>query len=223
MSGPAELAWLIDDGARQNFSHASWDHPSFLFVAAAPARECLGSDDVGLRMMALTAWLDLLCKCKIRHVVCLADDDALRGCEGLGDGDIARTCQGQGLSFHRVPPRGPRLGAAVLAEAIRVLRSLRGEPTAVICADGQHASATAAASWLSLECGLTASEALKAVVDTAEKVDATRRPLVLEKGCEEVSAQEFEELLRETGQLVREEVSARGFKDMLRATRQLVS
>merc|ERR1712091_451792 len=106
--------------------------------------------------MALTSWLDLMWKCKVKHVVCLLDDVELYGKHtGLGDGDFASTCRGQGYSFHHTPLHEGWPCAAAIADAIAALRRQppsQDEAVAIICTDGRKISAAVAAAWLVLEC-----------------------------------------------------------------------
>lgn len=181
-----EFAWDTADGARHNFSHASHPHIQGLFVAAAPCAElrhcgAVEDDDFGARMMAFTSWLDLVCKCKVKHIVCLMGDDDLRQWyAGLGDGDLASTCRGQGLSFRQASQPHSWPSARALADAVLALRrlpSLRAESAVLVCADGQHASAAAAVAWLAWECGMDVAKAVHAVETAAAEVGATRAPL----------------------------------------------
>jgi len=76
------ICWEIADGAQHNFSPASVKHSRGLYVSAAPCNDTpgwgLNDADIGLRMMSLTSWLDLICKCKIQHVMCLMGEEEMQ-------------------------------------------------------------------------------------------------------------------------------------------------
>eukprot|EP00927_Polykrikos_kofoidii_P065836 TRINITY_DN61552_c0_g1_i1.p1 TRINITY_DN61552_c0_g1~~TRINITY_DN61552_c0_g1_i1.p1 ORF type:complete len:258 (+),score=51.75 TRINITY_DN61552_c0_g1_i1:150-923(+) len=171
-----------EDGTRHNFSHASWRHSRRLFVAAAPFAE-LGSRevDMGEQMMALTSWLDLLCKCNVKHVVCLLDDESLwNGYRNIGDGDLASTCRGQGISFSHTPLHEgwPSLDALVYAlSVLRRLTKSSDENMAIICRDGRSISAAVAAAWIVVDGDEDADSACKSVVESAREVGVIRDPL----------------------------------------------
>eukprot|EP00913_Durusdinium_trenchii_P025204 g23661.t1 len=75
----ADITWQVEDGVRHNFSPACVRSARGLYVAAAPCAELpgwgMGDTDQALRMMSLTSWLDLLCQCKIKHVLCIMGDE----------------------------------------------------------------------------------------------------------------------------------------------------
>ncbi|CAE8623680.1 unnamed protein product [Polarella glacialis] len=180
----AGVAWQVDDGARHNFSPASLSHAPGLYIAAAPGGDVpgwgMGDADIGLRMMSLTSWLDLLCRVKIRHVVCIMNSEELqKRFSDIGDGDLGKTCRGQGLTFHHTPvaSEGSIITPAVLASAIAQMRALPAfgkESTVVVCSDGRIASAAVAAAWLVLQCGQEPAKAISALNDDAKKVGASR-------------------------------------------------
>eukprot|EP00401_Gymnodinium_catenatum_P044418 CAMPEP_0117557092 /NCGR_PEP_ID=MMETSP0784-20121206/52149_1 /TAXON_ID=39447 /ORGANISM="" /LENGTH=208 /DNA_ID=CAMNT_0005354393 /DNA_START=128 /DNA_END=751 /DNA_ORIENTATION=+ len=177
-----EFAWDAADGAQHNFSHASFLHQRGLYVAAVPFAELDGGDeDLGVQMMALTSWLDLLFKCKVKHVVCLADDEELwRRHAGLGDGDLAATCRGQGFSFHHTPLHEEWPSASALADALAAIRRTppsQTEGVAIVGADGREVAATVAVAWLVLHCEEDAAKAVRAVEGSAKEVGASRAPL----------------------------------------------
>ncbi|CAE7241254.1 1a [Symbiodinium natans] len=182
-----DVTWQVEDGARHNFSPASIPHAKGLYVASAPCADLpgwgMGETDIDARMMSLTSWLDLLCQCKIKHVLCLmGHEEAERKFGSLGDGGLEKTVRGQGLSYAQVAvseEAGAPLSPADLAAALRTLRALKPseESVVIICRDGRSVAAAVAASWLILECGQAMDTALSAVADSAQKAGAWRTPL----------------------------------------------
>eukprot|EP00929_Paragymnodinium_shiwhaense_P114306 TRINITY_DN82657_c0_g1_i1.p1 TRINITY_DN82657_c0_g1~~TRINITY_DN82657_c0_g1_i1.p1 ORF type:complete len:224 (-),score=62.37 TRINITY_DN82657_c0_g1_i1:264-935(-) len=180
-SGSWEFAWDAEDGARHNFSHASFKHCRTLFVAAAPFMDGEESDPA-MMMMMLTSWIDLLFKCKVKHVVCLASDEDLFGgaLKDLGHGDLMTACRGQGLGFHHSPLHEGWPSKEALADALAAVGRFEAkeEGIAVVCRDGKGASAAVAAAWLMLTHDEDAAVACKIVQDAAKDVGAAREPLV---------------------------------------------
>lgn len=215
-AGSVEFAWDTADGKRHNFSHASHQLCPGLFVASAPCAELPGGgpgeEDMGLRMMALTSWLDLLCKCKVKHVLCLLSKAEMgRRFADLGVGDLDALCRSQGLSFQSVDdeasassvPPSPK----VLADAVGVLRRIRPTPaegTVIFCADGRLLSAAVAAAWVSLECGKDTAAAVQAVEASAAQVGASRSPLDLFGSEREQALEAFVQLVLDTSRFMAE-------------------
>merc|ERR1719253_267867 len=167
---------------------------------------------MGLRMMALTSWLDLLCKCKVKHVVCLLDNAELkRRYDGLAEGDLAATCRGQGLSFQSLGEDGFVLSkpppARALAAAMASLRRLRPsaeEPTVIMCSDGRYVSAAVAAAWLSLGCLHDTAASVQAIEASGAEFGVGRAPLETFQTDRENAMEQFERLVLETSRLIAE-------------------
>jgi hypothetical protein len=161
-----------------------------------------------LRIMALTSWLDLLCKCKVKHVLCLLAEKELHSrYSDLGEGGLAVTCRGQGLSFQSLGDGALPITAQSLAKAMVVLRKLRpaaDNGVAIVCADGRRSSAAVAATWLSLECRQSTEAAVEAVEAAASQVGASRSPL--SPGTGRKPLEEFETMVLETSRIMADSI-----------------
>lgn len=215
-TGKVEFGWDTEDGIRHNFSHASIQLCPGLFIAAAPCAELPdggpGEEDMGLRMMSFTSWADIVCKCKVKHVISLIDAEELRRRFSGFPEDLATACRGQGLIFHGVEEdeafaSGSPPTAKAFAGAIAILRSIRpfaDEPVVIFCADGRLGSAAVAATWLSLECFQDTAAAVQVVEKSAADVGASRSPLAIFHPDRELALETFEKLVLETSRCVAE-------------------
>ncbi|CAJ1336458.1 unnamed protein product [Effrenium voratum] len=99
---------------------------------------------------------------------------------------LAKTCEGQGLTFRQLEARlalgfagSRRDGQGFLSPALKELQALKPheESVVVICRDGRSMAAAVATAWLALCCGQTLDAALSVVADSAKQVGAWRTPL----------------------------------------------
>eukprot|EP00930_Biecheleria_cincta_P002203 TRINITY_DN103223_c0_g1_i1.p1 TRINITY_DN103223_c0_g1~~TRINITY_DN103223_c0_g1_i1.p1 ORF type:complete len:205 (-),score=41.26 TRINITY_DN103223_c0_g1_i1:23-637(-) len=193
MAGEVSASWNIQDGATHNFSPACSSKARKLFVSAVPGGDVpgwgLGEADMGLRMMSMTSWLDLMHQCKIKHVVCTVDAEELsKKFDGLCDGNFEKTCAGAGMAYHHCPmvaatwPSPPGL-----AECLRVLRGLPDEHVVICCSDGRRIAPAVSAAWIALSREEAPSAVAEAVEQCAASVGCSRYVLqpFTEKGGEE--------------------------------------
>ena len=167
MAAPLEFVTKPENCAPFKFGPAS-SRDTIVHTCERPGADDAYNTPGGIPQTAVQEWVDFMQARDVKRVLTLLDDNELE----YFAVPLFDTYKKAGFKYEHIPMGGPDaktrvMGALHDAEAA-------GEKVVAHCTHGMGRSGRVAAAWLAVRYGLSAEDATREAMETAEKTDVTR-------------------------------------------------